>query len=103
MKKFVMSILILVFCFSTGLVVLSGCNDDEECEDVMECSSGGTLEACCTDDQCRYLLDGEEYPCNGTDCSAAAEEVASVCVGKKGPVDDVILDTILDVTTELSE
>ena len=44
-----------------------------------------SIEACCTTTQCRYLTDdGSSFYCNGIDCYAAAEELATYCEDQAG-------------------
>lgn len=45
----------------------------------------GSVQACCTDKDCYYSYGGQKYPCNGTDCDAAAQQVATImCAGAPG-------------------
>jgi hypothetical protein len=42
----------------------------------------GDVEACCsTSSSCYYLFNGTKYPCDGSDCSAAATDVVNACMG----------------------
>jgi hypothetical protein len=56
----------------------------EQCQVANVCgSSDYTLSACCTSAQCYYKTsDGQDFPCAGTNCSAAAQEAASWCVSQ---------------------
>jgi|WetSurMetagenome_2_1015567.scaffolds.fasta_scaffold1015942_1 hypothetical protein len=64
------------FIFSTG------CTKPETCNDATSC--GKTYKACCTATDCHYVYNGKSYPCNGTDCSAAAQQlVADMCGSAK--------------------
>jgi hypothetical protein len=57
-------------------------NSNESCSDTnLNCATGGTILACCTDTSCRYEHNGVSYPCDGVDCYDAAAEVAKACVG----------------------
>jgi hypothetical protein len=54
---------------------MMGCGDKEYvCQ--TRSTVCGTFSACCTDDDCYYEWAGDKYPCDGTDCEAAAEELA---------------------------
>jgi hypothetical protein len=45
----------------------------------------GTVEACCTDDACRYVSSaGPEWSCDGTTCDGAAMELARECANLPG-------------------
>lgn len=37
------------------------------------------VQTCCSQTDCYYLADDTRIDCDGTDCSAAAEEVVSTC------------------------
>lgn len=68
-----------LFLFSLFLICLMavglGCSEDEECQS--SSSACGSFTACCTSSDCYYLAgDGTRFDCNGTDCSAAAEQLA---------------------------
>lgn len=41
----------------------------------------GTIAACCNSSgtQCKYVVGGKDYPCDGDDCESTAETVASLC------------------------
>jgi hypothetical protein len=44
------------------------------------CEACGTFSACCSSTDCYYELpDGTQFACNGQDCSAAAQAMASYC------------------------
>ncbi|WP_455202944.1 hypothetical protein [Kaarinaea lacus] len=66
------------------LAFLYGCDssEDESCAETgINCPVGGTVTACCTSSSCRYVHNGNSYPCDGTDCSATAQRVADICLG----------------------
>jgi len=63
-------------CLLAGF--LSGCGAQEECGATTVCSQ--SVNTCCTDSSCYYEFNGNRVNCNGTDCSAAANQVAnSIC------------------------
>ena len=75
--KMVLLAIVLAFLYSCSS------SKDELCSDTgISCQVGGTVKACCTNNSCRYELNGVSYPCNGTDCGAAASEVVNVCKGR---------------------
>jgi len=44
------------------------------------CKNGGTLRYCCDASTCHYVAsDGTDFPCNGTDCSAALMMATAWC------------------------
>jgi hypothetical protein len=44
------------------------------------CKFNGTLRYCCTTTFCHYVAsDGTDFPCNGTDCSAALMMATTWC------------------------
>ena len=77
-----LKILLLIAAISFFVVA---CGDDdplndlvEECMDTMDC--GGTMmQSCCTPTQCKYVIGSEEFPCDGTDCSSAANDAVAYC------------------------
>lgn len=88
---------ITVAVFMLGL--LAGCSTSEDgvCADTgIFCASGGTIEACCTDTSCRYVLDGVSYPCDGVNCDAAAVTVVNVCNGGTAKADDGAYTKLLE-------
>ena len=60
-------------------------SDSWTCQDATTCAKAGgaMIKACCTSDnkKCKYTVGSTDYPCNGTDCNAAAQTVAKYCVG----------------------
>lgn len=74
-----MKILNFVAVLILGLFMI-GCNlgedvDKESCQN--SSNSCGEFETCCSASQCRYLYNGEEFPCDGTDCAEAAKELSA--------------------------
>lgn len=50
----------------------------ENCEPV---SVGGcTMTTCCTVSQCRYEVNGANFPCDGTDCTNAVQGAVAACL-----------------------
>lgn len=81
---------ILIITFAIVLTSLLGAcgtqnngnNSKEQCTAAdISCPGGGAIQACCTGTSCRYVLDGKSYPCNGLDCSEAAQQVVNACLG----------------------
>jgi len=40
--------------------------------------------ACCNSANCRYEADGRSFPCAGTNCTSAAEQVVDYCEDEYG-------------------
>ena len=54
----------------------------DQCQAFETCGSY-TLSACCTDTQCRYLSSsGQNFPCDGSDCTVAAQSAANWCLSQ---------------------
>lgn len=76
----------LAACF---VFAASGCGsppsrgqEGETCVGVPFSCDKGRLESCCAANQCTYRVsDGTDFPCDGTDCTAAAEEATAYCRG----------------------
>ncbi len=66
---------------AAGLSACGGGGGNETCSGFgSACPAGGTLQACCTSTQCRYVAsDGSNFPCNGTDCTSAAQKATMWC------------------------
>ncbi len=45
----------------------------------MTCKDGNDLVTCCTSTQCKLVLGGTDYPCNGQDCQAVLKSTQSKC------------------------
>lgn len=62
----------LLFAFLTGCAPAVSCTESPigDCE---------LVETCCSSVECSYEADGETFDCDGTDCTAAATEVAEFC------------------------
>jgi hypothetical protein len=56
------------------------CNDSG----VVCAPAGATISACCSNTQCKYVAGSREFPCDGTNCQAAADAVTSYCMGSTG-------------------
>jgi len=78
MKNKIITILLSAFL----VTMMIGCTDDDETCTVVENVNclAGNVQACCTSSDCKYIYDGKNYPCNGTDCEAAAQVVANLCI-----------------------
>jgi hypothetical protein len=64
-----------------GVLALSlvGCKKKTTCSSSN--SACGVFQACCSSTDCYYTYNGSKYPCDGTDCRAAAERLASAMCG----------------------
>jgi hypothetical protein len=69
------------------IVLITSCKKDslkntltQSCQTTSS-ACGGSFETCCTVTDCYYKYNGKEYHCNGTDCQAAATELAGVMCG----------------------
>jgi hypothetical protein len=52
----------------------------ESCSRVPVSCSKGRLESCCSSTQCTYRVsDGTDFPCDGRNCNAAAEQAVAYC------------------------
>ena len=78
--------------------VLNSCEEDAVCK--TSTSVCGTFEACCTSTDCYYLYDGKTYDCDGTDCDAAALELATDMCNKSGS-ESISQQLILEQTSML--
>jgi hypothetical protein len=110
MKKFsVLLILLLILgCLAAK------CEDGSEtggenwdsCSDVLDCINGETLQTCCNVDECSYLTEREEFPCDDTDCNAAAEEAVDWCLNSEtdaGGDADTDTDTDTDADSTMTD
>jgi hypothetical protein len=66
------------------IATVPGCTSPESCSEGLSCDKGGSVQACCTDKQCRYKCsDGTVFKCNGTKCNtgdpSAAQRAATWC------------------------
>lgn len=89
--------------FAVVLLALQSCGGlGESCQS--SDSGCGTFKACCTATQCHYEYNGENYPCNGTDCSAAAEELVDDMCGYKSATEsiDETVNEVIEMTQQLS-
>ena len=60
-------------------LALVGCSKKTTCSNAN--SACGILQTCCSRSDCYYTYNGIKYPCNGTDCRAAAARLAAVMCG----------------------
>lgn len=68
--------ILLLPVFLTGVLMFMtvGCGSlFKKCESAD--SGCGEYQACCSSTKCHYEYNGKEYECDGTDCTAAAEEL----------------------------
>jgi hypothetical protein len=76
MKKIAKPVLFGVILLACLFVINTGCKKKAECSTAEALCAGHTFQACCTDTDCYYVVDGsDEYDCNGTDCYAAAADM----------------------------
>jgi len=64
-----------------GLALASvGCSSSPAytCQGGLMCGANA-VQSCCTTTQCEYRAPGRTFPCNGTDCMAAAMQLAAYC------------------------
>ena len=65
--------------------ILTGCGKDDAnpgiCLPITDLCANEDIETCCTDTKCHYLYNGKKYYCDGTDCTAAAEQVVADACG----------------------
>jgi hypothetical protein len=80
--------IILISIISTFISFLNySCKDDSPTKNCQSTNSAcGTFTTCCTPTQCYYEYNGQRYNCNGTDCSDAATQLASIMCSSK--IDD---------------
>ncbi|HKJ78848.1 MAG TPA: hypothetical protein VKA10_04910 [Prolixibacteraceae bacterium] len=93
MKTKLIALLIL------GIFGLSSCTEtesDEFCNNPdATCPDDTEIEAtsCCTDQDCYWLYNGNQYDCNGQDCNTAINTiVASACASATAEIDVEIKD-----------
>lgn len=86
---------IILFLFASSMVYFNSCEAAAECsESTTVC---GTFEACCTTTDCWYNYNGKRYDCDGTDCTAAATELADVMCNKKSTEEfNAVVEELLD-------
>lgn len=75
-----LALVLVAFAMCLGL---SGCGGgSESCSPGGSCPKGATWSACCTSSECRYTTSaGTTFPCSGTNCNAAAQQLATWCQG----------------------
>ncbi len=79
-----------------GLISACGGGGGEACSPAATCDvDGSTIQACCTSSSCRYVTDSRTFPCNGVDCSSAAQEVANFCQGTAQKSQNNLLKSLL--------
>lgn len=65
-----------------SISLLYSCAPVESCSDVYVCiADGSTAQTCCTSNDCRFVTASRTFNCNGTSCTAAAENLSSYCYG----------------------
>ncbi|MFY0627410.1 MAG: hypothetical protein JXR07_14005 [Reichenbachiella sp.] len=82
MKK--VGILTMLLLFT--LIIFQYCSADDVTPEVcnavpVNCTTGGEIQACCDGTSCHYEWNGDNYPCDGDDCTDAALEVTNLCLG----------------------
>ena len=100
MRKAIVGIVCLVSMVAAFAIFSSvGCSKKSDpttsCQSASEC--GHTYQACCSASNCHYVYNGKTYPCNGTDCSSAAQQlVADMCgVAKSGAEAETLAREVL--------
>jgi hypothetical protein len=82
MKKIAKPVLFGVILLACLFVVNTGCKKKATCSGAEALCNGHTFEACCTETDCYYVVDGDtQYDCNGTDCWSAATEMTNTYCG----------------------
>ncbi|MCX6557485.1 MAG: hypothetical protein NTW95_08680 [Candidatus Aminicenantes bacterium] len=82
MKKIAKPFLFGVILLACLFVINTGCKKKAECSGATQLCTGHTFEACCTETDCYYVVDGDEqFDCNGTDCYAAASDMVYAYCG----------------------
>jgi hypothetical protein len=96
-------LLILSFFIMCFLFAGAGCGGDSNRAECLESDSAcGRFTACCSTSNCYYLADdGTRFNCNGTNCNAAAQQLAEYMCGKslrENSQDDLssVVDEMLD-------
>ena len=81
MKK--VGLFLLAVVMAAGM---AGCSKDDDdglnCQDAILCERNGQMiKACCNKEgtQCEYQTGDQTFPCNGTNCTDAANSVANYC------------------------
>jgi hypothetical protein len=78
MKKFIKPVVFGVIFFACLFVINTGCKKKAECSAAQPLCGTHTFTACCTETDCYYLIDGgDKTKCNGTDCTAAAQQIVN--------------------------
>ena len=104
MKKrnwiFQLGLVAIVFLISQSC---GGLLNNESCQ--TSDSGCGSFQACCTATQCHYVYNGQNYNCDGTDCTDAANElVADMCGTYKSASEseEETVNEMIRMTQELS-
>lgn len=89
----------LALLFTVSIFMLVSCTESESeefCNNPdAKCPDTSTIEAtsCCTDQECYWVYNGNQYNCNGDDCSAAIDAIiASACASAYADIDISIKD-----------
>jgi hypothetical protein len=98
-------ILLAAGAASLLISAVPGCGDGGPFEQCETSSAGGcTFQACCTLTQCRYIDDnGNVFPCDGLDCTAAANDLAAQCVATTNADAAAVVDEALVTIEGLSQ
>jgi hypothetical protein len=99
MKKIAKPVLFGVILLACLFVINTGCKKKAECSGEVALCPGHVFEACCTDSDCYYIVDGDQqYDCDGLSCGpAAAQIVDDYCVGAFGLTEKQALETVQKV------
>ncbi|HPR30723.1 MAG TPA: hypothetical protein PLK12_01450 [Prolixibacteraceae bacterium] len=105
-----MKIMLSVAVIAFGLLVMANsckkggigytCSDPEEI-------CGEEFQACCTAVDCYYLMGTKKYPCNGTNCEDAAEQLVNDACGYGVDLEELMVNNskeeLLEVVQMLLE
>ncbi|HSQ34476.1 MAG TPA: hypothetical protein VLQ89_00640 [Candidatus Binatia bacterium] len=95
MKKFIKPAVFGVILITCLFVISTGCKKKAECSADEYLCGNITFQACCTETDCYYLVDGEKYNCNGVDCQAAAYQIVlTYCGGLTNYSEKQLLSTV---------
>ena len=96
MKKFIKPVVFGVILVTCLFVISTGCKKKATCSGAEPLCGNHTFEACCTENDCYYLVDGNDrFDCNGTDCTTAANTlVLTYCGGGLNYSEKQLINTV---------
>ena len=100
--------LILIALMGFGMYIMTGCTEaesDEFCGDPgISCTDpNASIESCCTATSCYLIYNGTKYPCNGTDCADARDNVINACVASAFNIDHTNLEFMKNSLDDLTK